>query len=311
VIEVPAHEPNRYYLIIHTGNHMLSRIDTMTIENFASLLQMETLKQNALEQQLFLQHNNTTLDLLLSRYSSHEKIDNALKNLGIDTSPLYQVLLIHIRTLHSEDEHRKCDILAAIKQSVRSQYSNLAYFMSNDRIVFLHNHENELSQFKKTLVQSLLSTLHSDSTLPAFTHISAISDSTDRYSIGSINKEVLNIYQIFSSTSLKNHCMRYSDLGCLRVFLNVEDYASLRETIDPRILKLYDENPEQFTTLVALCESNLHYQDTAKQLFLHPKTVRYRIDQIESTYDLSVHDPDDFLQILLAGKIIILTETAV
>ena len=72
--------------------------------------------------------------------------------------------------------------------------------------------------------------------------------------------------------------------------------------------KLHDENVEQFATLVALCENNLHYQETAQQLFLHPKTVRYRVNQIEAVYDVDVHDPDDFLQILLAGRIMTLAE---
>lgn len=309
VFEMPTQESGRYYLIVHAEARELDRIDIMTVENFASLLQIEVLKQAALARQLFAQHNNTTLDLLLSRYSSHSEIDSALKSLEIDDRPFYQVLLIHIHTAHSED-HRKRDILEAIHRGIRSSYANFAYFMSNDRIVFLHNFEEESHQFKKETVQTLLNDLHDSPMLPPFTHIAAISDSSDRYSIGSINKEALNIYQIFGNTEPGNRCIRYSNLGCLRVFLNIEDYGALRNSIDPRILKLHEEHPDLFETVVALCENNLHFQDTAKQLFLHPKTIRYRINQIYSTYDIDVHEPDDFLQILLAGRIVMLTENA-
>lgn len=307
--EVPGQEPGRYHLIVHADAHALDRIDTMTVENYASLLQIELLKQYALARQRFTQHNNMTLDLLLNRYSSHEEIDSALKNLEIDRYPLYQVALIHIRTVSSEDDHRKADVLKAVRRGMRANYARFAYFVGNDRIVMLNNYEDPARRFKKSVVQALLDELHADPTLPEFTHLAAISESAERYAIDTINKEVLSIHQIFGNAMPRNRCIQYSDLGCLRVFLNVGDFDELRRSIDPRILKLHQENPEQFATLVALCENNLHYQDTAKQLFLHPKTVRYRINQIDSVYDIDVHDPDDFLQILLAGKIMMLAES--
>lgn len=307
-IEVPGQEPGRYHLVVHTGTRELDRIDTMTVENYASLLQIELLKQYALARQRFTQHNNTTLDLLLNRYQSQEEIDSALKNLEIDRFPWYQVALIHVRTVSSEDDHRRADVLEAVRRGMRASYSRFAYFVGNDRIVMLNNYEDRSHQFKKSVVQSLLAELHADPTLPEFTHLAAISEGTERYSIDAINKEVLSIYQIFGNALPRNRCIQYSDLGCLRVFLNVEDFEELCQSVDPRILHLHDDNPDQFATLVTLCENNLHYQDTAKQLFLHPKTVRYRINQINATYDIDVHDPDDFLQILLAGKIMMLAE---
>lgn len=309
-MEVPSQEPRRYYVIVHGDRESLDSIDIMTVENYASLLQMEALKQSALARQLFIQHNNTTLDLLLSRYSTHEQIDTALKNLAVDAFPLYQILLVHIRTVRAEDEFRRHDVLEAARRGIQASYPNFAYFMSNDRIVILYNYGDEARQLRKSVVQEVLGNLHENPSLPEFTHIAAISDSVDRYSIGSINKEVLNIYQTFGATAPANHCIHYNELGCLRIFFDVEDFSTLRDSVDSRILRLYDENPELFTTLVTLCENNLRYQDTAKQLFLHPKTVRYRITQIEATYDIDVHGPNDFLQILLAGKVMALVENA-
>ena len=308
VVEVPDRESDRYYLVVHADPNDLDRTDAITAESFANLLQIELLKQSALAHERFTQHNNTTLDLLLNRYPSHDEIDSALKNLEIDRFPLYQVALIAIRMAHSEDDHRKPDVLEAIRRSMRTRYAHFAYFVGNDRIVLLNNYEDESGQFKKGTVRSLLAALREDDSLPEFTHIAAISESSDRYSIGNVNKEVLDIYQIFGGSAPRNRCVSYSDLGCLRAFLNVEDFEELRSSIDPRILKLHDENVEQFATLVALCENNLHYQETAQQLFLHPKTVRYRVNQIEAVYDVDVHDPDDFLQILLAGRIMTLAE---
>ena len=72
------------------------------------------------------------------------------------------------------------------------------------------------------------------------------------------------------------------------------------------MLRLRREAPDLLTTLVVLCENNLSYQKTARRLFLHPKTVQYRAARVQQSYGLDIHDAEDFLQILLAGKILLL-----
>ena len=43
--------------------------------------------------------------------------------------------------------------------------------------------------------------------------------------------------------------------------------------------------------------------ETAEQLYLHPKTVRYRVERVRKIYGVDVRDPDDYLQVVLADKI--------
>lgn len=304
-VAVPSSDGSRYYLIIHDGLHPRKSIDTMTIENVVSLLQMEILKQNAIDQKLFIQNNNAVHDLLNGRYSSHEQVDNLLGSLGLDRHPLYQVLLVSVH-LAPEDEVRRSDAMMAIRKQIKISYPNLAYFENNDQIVFLHNYVSEARALQPGDIQASLTRLGREPTLPAFTYLAAFSESGGRYTIGTLNKEVMDICRLFDNNREESSCMRYEDLGIYKLFLKTENPTELESYIDPRVFRLKEDSPELFGTLVALCESNLNFQKAARRLFLHPKTIRYRISHIQQTYGLDVHSTEDFLQILLAGKILLL-----
>ncbi len=80
-------------------------------------------------------------------------------------------------------------------------------------------------------------------------------------------------------------------------------YPELTRFIDPRVRELHDRSFEFFETASVLCENNLNYQETARQLFMHPKTIRYRSERIQKTTGLDFHNPDDRLQIALGSRI--------
>ncbi|MST59603.1 PucR family transcriptional regulator [Olsenella umbonata] len=41
-------------------------------------------------------------------------------------------------------------------------------------------------------------------------------------------------------------------------------------------------------------------------MYVHPKTVRYRVGRIREEYGIDVHATDDMMQVLLADKLIAL-----
>ncbi len=304
-VPVPSSDENSYYLIIHDGLRSHQHIDIMTIENIVSLLQMETLKQNAIEQKLFVQNNNAVHELLNSSHASHERVDSLLNGLHLDRHPSYQVLMVSVR-LPAGEENRYSDLIPPIRKRIKFAYPNLAYFESMDQIVFLHNFAREGQSIQMEEIKSNLERLLQDPHLPPFTYLAALSQSGNRYAIDGLNREVMDICRLFDNTREENRCIRYEDLGAYKLFLKVENAAELESYLDPRILRLREESRQLLNTLVILCESNLNYQGTAQRLFMHPKTIHYRVSRIQQLYKLDVHNTEDFLQILLAGKVLLL-----
>lgn len=301
-VRIPSSDGVDYYLIIHNADRELTPLDTMTVENIVSLLQMEILKQNAIKQKLFYQNNNTVHDLLLDRFGSHERIDSALALLGIDRYPLYEALLVRTRVVDPIDADRIDELLQALRRSLRASYPGIVYFVNGDRIVFLHNVRNENSGFSLDTVRNVLADLHSSSILPLFTHLAVISSATDRYSLPAINNEVMNAYRLFDETQ-GDFEVRYDDLGLYKLLLGVDDPSQLDTYIDPRLSALHQDAPDLFQTVVSLCANGMSYPKTAEQLYLHPKTVRYRVERVRKIYGVDVRNPDDYLQVVLADKI--------
>lgn len=305
-VRIPSSDGVDYYLLVHETDTELTPLDTMTIENIVSLLQMEILKQNAIKQKLFLQNNNAVHDLLLDRFGSPERIDSALAMLGIDEYPFYEVILVRVTLVDQADSDRLDEVLQTIRRRLRSMYPGMAFFINNDRLVMLHNFRSALTGIDLKAVQDALEKLHKSSALPLFTHLVSLSSTVDRYSLAQANTEVINVYRLFDSEKHVNRSVRFEDLGVYKLLLKADDLSQLSEYMEPRVVELAKKQPEIYRTLVRLCENSMDYTKTGKDLFVHPKTVRYRVERAREAFGVDVKDSDDFLQVVLTSKIMAL-----
>lgn len=305
-VRIPSSDGIDYYLLVHESDVELTPLDTMTIENIVGLLQMKILEQNAIKQKLFIQNNNAVHDLLLERYGTSDRIDSALTMLGIDEYPFYEVLFVHVTLTDSADFDRLDELQQAIRRRIRSAYPGIVYFINNDRLVFLHNFRSPLTRFNLESIQEILDKLHASSALPLFQHLVALSSTVDRYALGQANTEVLNVYRLFNGSADRNRAIRFEDLGVYKLMLMADDLSQLSEYMDPRVVELATKQPELLSTLVCLCENGMDFSKTGEQLFVHSKTVRYRVERARQLYDIDVKNPDDFLQVMLTNKIMAL-----
>ena len=56
-------------------------------------------------------------------------------------------------------------------------------------------------------------------------------------------------------------------------------------------------------TLAAFISCGQNYSKTAELLFLHPKTVKYRISKLQSVLDLDFEDPEQVFRIMLDSRL--------
>lgn len=99
----------------------------------------------------------------------------------------------------------------------------------------------------------------------------------------------------------------YDELGVVRLFVASQGDDSIREFVSQMLGDIidYDERKDGrlLETLRVYFESNCSQQDAAEKLFVHHKTVRYRLTRIEelSGLDLSTHE--DRINLDLALKV--------
>src|SRR5699024_11055947 len=76
----------------------------------------------------------------------------------------------------------------------------------------------------------------------------------------------------------------FEDTGLSQLFLDLKDDFYLksfyRNHLDPILTIENPKRKELLTTLKMFLECNLNFKETAEALYLHPNTVRYRIEQI-------------------------------
>lgn len=305
-VMIPTTEGMPAYFLIHTGGRTLSQLDVMTIESFTSLLQMELLKESAIEERLFRRNNTLVHDLLLGRCTTKAATDESLKELSIESKPYYQVLLVRFQILDAKEGARVTELPHALRQRLKHQHYSVVYYESNNRIIFLRNLTSEAQGLKMSTVRGILKDMCANPDLPDFTYLATLSGIVGRYDIQRANDQVMGVYRLFDPDRGHNHLLCYEDLGIYRIFLNIEDHDKLVQFMDPHLRRLRSENPLVFGTLMALTDNNLNFQQTADQLYVHHKTVSYRVNRARESYGIDIHDSDTLAQLVIARRLLTL-----
>lgn len=303
---VPMRSTGTSYLIIHKNPRDVSAFNRMIIENYVGLLVLELIKQEAIEERLFSRNNMVVHDLLHDRYATREEVDAAVQELGVDTHQRYQAMLLRIAISDPQHAEHAHDIITSFRRKLKRVYTHSVYFEASNRITFLRNHTSSTVGFDREAVERILSDMSADDAFPAFTYLVALSGEEGRYAIGNLNSQVMGIYRLFDSDLLGNRLIDYESLGIYKFIIEMGDLSMLANYIDPRIMRLHRDNPEGFKTIVALCECGLNYGEAAERLFIHQKTVRYRIGRIKEIYGIDVQRSDDVVQVLLSSKVAML-----
>ena len=111
--------------------------------------------------------------------------------------------------------------------------------------------------------------------------------------------------------------VHFDDLGVYRVLLDMPDLKQniINKSlfIDEKIGKLIHQdqsnNTDYILTLETFFEQNCNMRQSAKKLFIHHNTMRYRLDQIESLLGVSLKDSNICLEIQIALKLRTITVT--
>lgn len=102
----------------------------------------------------------------------------------------------------------------------------------------------------------------------------------------------------------------YSQLGIRRVLADLGDLSRVRPFARELLTPLLQSDPSLhlLDTLRAYLQANGRIPQTAKALFVHPNTVRYRLRRIETLADVNLNSIDDQAQLWLALHVHDLTD---
>lgn len=98
-----------------------------------------------------------------------------------------------------------------------------------------------------------------------------------------------------------------ADLGIFGAILRRGDLADVQEIVGRYISPILEYDRQHRTdlllTLAAYVRNNYRLDETARELFVHVKTVKYRLQRIEQLSGVALNDSEDFLSLQVALRL--------
>ncbi|MBU8880574.1 helix-turn-helix domain-containing protein [Bacillus sp. FJAT-29790] len=279
-------------------NKPISSQDKMTIEQASSVLALEMTKRKTQAEVYYKKTQELFNDLL--QYKDPRLLEEIGESLGLSSNSFFSVLLLEVvsytelQTLEAII-HR---LISRIKRRIPEKGTLIFGFHNKVTILFSTNNPNEIDEVILGL-HSLLLKWGNQEELPLHAGLS-----TPYQGIQSISKcyDEANKSLSYLISRQKTGIMNYKKIGINRLFLSqpspeIEGFAD--DILSPlRSEKAQNNDLEK--TLFTYVKLNKSIVETAEKLHIHKNTLYHRIKKIEELLQLEFHNPDDFLQILLA-----------
>lgn len=297
-VDIPDILDQKYSFSIFNSFNLMSEGDIMLVEKAVELFLMELLKLSAIKKNQSMRKNNQMHDLLLSRYYTVEERDVALNQLNIDTYSMYQGMIISLYGIEDtlDDNLIRSPLDPAIDY-IKSRYKHIAYFKKNCDVVFLYNFKEEEHAVHKESLQPIIDHYHRmNSNLTCHIGISSIQQAT----LESINDNLLSLKKFMKMVHTDSSIIEYDQMGFFKLFYNIESLDELLDYVPNNVITFIKEKVEFAKTLAAFLSLSQNYVKTGERLFVHPKTVRYRIEQSVSHLGLDLDDENTLLSLQVA-----------
>lgn len=302
VVKIPNIGNDFHYLVVNEVNKTLNSLDFMAIENAVSFFQMELIKKFAISevQQNF--RNDIIDDLMSNKFSTKENMYEAAEVLNLYPNRKYRVVVVQfVNSLKKPWINTKEPNVMDKQQNKRfvemcqTYWHDLVYRIRSNRIILIMNTTVESDEeFKQNFQKDFLSILEKMEPKPKIYRVGISNETTiDEFHTSSVQSlKIVQQAGIFKSYSF---IMNYQDLGFYRFLSEITNSSKLEELIPSKLLLLYYKEPELVETLHSYLDYNQNLTKSAEKLFIHPKTMRYRINKIINFCDLDMDDPEELL----------------
>jgi len=287
------------YLVVGEMNGLMAEHDFIALEHAATVVALELAKQMAVEEVERRFQNDFIEDVVAGKIESEETLYNRAKFLGWKVNFPLAVIVANIDlfeefALKNKDkgeqfaQNTKEFIFDSIKRQLKRQNSKTIIGQRSDTIIALYplkdgEEEKELAEIKKHWRQVLREkgAYHLN---PTFS-MGVGGIAYDLKEIPLVYKKALDALSFGRMISGPKCVTLYDELGIYRLLCQIEDKELLKTFIPDTLKKLMAYDRKNHTDLTESlevylnCSGNL--KETAEKLFVHYKTILYRIKRIE------------------------------
>ncbi|KUO61746.1 MAG: hypothetical protein APF84_15260 [Gracilibacter sp. BRH_c7a] len=317
-VVVPIQQLNQIsaYLTVVELDHKLCESEFIILENASTVISLELVKRFAIGE-VETKFKYDLLDNLVSGDFDKNIVLERASLLGWDLSGSYAVTILDIENINhylNEMDNVILEIGSIVSRSIKESIDKNDYFVriKSDSIYVLwpsEKCEEDLIQDIKEAISKITKKVTNK-----FKRINIITG------IGSVAEEVEQIAQSYEEAQdainfakiLNENVVSFSELGIMRIFCKFAENNSLEEFIPGSVNALLKHDKENDTnllnTLEVFLKANGNATRTAKELFVHYKTVLHRLERIKEIGSLDLNSNKYRLEAEIGIKMIRIIE---
>ncbi|MBS3970158.1 MAG: PucR family transcriptional regulator ligand-binding domain-containing protein [Clostridia bacterium] len=322
VVPIKNISQNKVYLCVTEINKKLKEMDFIPLEHAATVVSLEMLKKFAAAE-VEQKYKNDLIDELLKGkiVPGDDSIYERAEIIGWNLNRPYTIMLVDFDSINDYVKYKKAKdsmLIQQIKRDLFSIVTNVANNFSNKAILGTKRNsivilwpadtskQEQLTQMKK-LAGAIKKKInkHYDGLL------AAIGIGSTAFSINELPKsygeakDAINFGKVIYG---KEFILEFSELGVYRMICKFGDRKGLAEFMPEALNQLieHDKNnqSEFINTLEVFLKYNGNASKAAKELFIHYKTILYRLEKIKKITNVDIEDNKVRLELELGLKIL-------
>ncbi|MDY0236011.1 MAG: PucR family transcriptional regulator ligand-binding domain-containing protein [Gudongella sp.] len=298
----------------------LNELDFIAVESAANALRLEILKETAVNSAKLIYKGDLMDDLINNNYSSKQTIYDRGSLLGWDLKKEYTIGIFSLcrnkeKTKLTDTEwfmeSRETAITIIDRIAYHHTTGHISLIKGDEIIVFWPsngiNKDKSGSKSLKEFGEEVRETIKKR--LGKVTVSLGIGESASDVSIiGESYKQAKDALVFGTRISGEDATSIYEELGIYKILCSFQDREMLSDFIPDSLRRLQeydrDKNNELIDTFQMYLKCNLNAVKTAEELFVHYKTVLYRLNRIKEITNLDIEDRDKMLEVEVGLKIL-------
>lgn len=266
--------------IYQENKQVMKQADLMIVENAIDLIHEQLQMDYMLKKDRYTRMNNLADAILQNTPGNMDQLNSLLDEANMNNYKYYQGVALSKRQEENQIEEK------VLNKKIRSLRPYAIYFDHYNYTVVLFNLKTEQEKITKEELEDLLA---DDKKLSNEVLISP-SQLKQKHNLKEILFECLDTIR-FNKYFYIACVTSIDDLGIFRFFMKDDKFKQIDTIIPDKLVDLQQNNERLFATLVTFFNHNRNYKKTAESLFLDPKTIRYRLNKIETQLGLDLTNP--------------------
>ena len=299
------------YITITEENRELTELDYMAIENAIINLQYGFLSEFAQDEVKKKYQRDIVHNILNGLLSSKEMTEAALQ-LGMKESDTYRVVDFHTIKKNVQSKYTKEQLheVGVIEGELMHLLPDALIYRNMDQIVMIQQvdsnqteleYQKEMEEVEDVIQRSILyRKKDTDFQIGIGKSVKGYQRLKESYHEASRAIKYIDIIRLVTGDKNKS-VVHYSNLGFFQIFGEIDDVTELERYIPETLKKLYlydDEHKgELITTLQMYLRNNQSIKKTADAMFVHYKTISYRLEKIKQISGINFDDANEVLAV--------------